>query len=586
MPVDYRPFRNIRSLDDLLLVEREWTARGVSVKLPPAPYYAEICAWVNVRCAEDDLVRGTEQTLMAGMLGGDTAWRLLLTPHGYLRFEAGQGDGRLAADAVLPVHACVDAGHEFRLGVALSNYAWALRDTPYAEEARDYSHVQLLAARGRAAPLELIGGGGIRLPTELAPVPDHLLVGASAGRTSRFTGRIVRVTALNTGRLALVGARGAHSAARFLPPLPGGGGFAPRWVSEDTVEVCTWPEFSQTASYWVFLKLNAVQRAPKWLRVHTIAHGGPNMTPTFFWSSDRKRWRRIVPSRIHLPTPGHEFTVEFEVTPAMARGGYLASGPVFGDEEREALLQWAQGRRHTTVGEIGRSVEGRPIHAIRVGPAGPTPHGVAVVCGQHSPLEIMGGRVIEPIIRRLLRTPQLLRACSFHFIPTVNVDCAHYGGNGLNANSRNTNRHWFDDIQPENAAVREYFDALRQAGQRFDFAIDIHAGGTFRNHVLMPMGPGEGQELSASEAAEQELWCEALERYAGLRKADGWPLPQLRLRASDYFHQVHGCPAFCLELSSCSYFDPVAQQTRVFGTPAFERVAEGLVRAWEERLSG
>jgi hypothetical protein len=31
------------------------------------------------------------------------------------------------------------------------------------------------------------------------------------------------------------------------------------------------------------------------------------------------------------------------------------------------------------------------------------------------------------------------------------VDCAHYGGNGLNANGRNTNRHWFEAFSPRTA---------------------------------------------------------------------------------------------------------------------------------------
>jgi predicted deacylase len=189
-------------------------------------------------------------------------------------------------------------------------------------------------------------------------------------------------------------------------------------------------------------------------------------------------------------------------------------------------------------------------------------------------------------MRRLLKRWDLLEVCRFYFIPTVNVDCAHYGGNGLNADRRNTNRHWFDDVQPENAAVISYFDSLRKRGQRIHLALDVHAGGIFRNHVLMPMGSVGGTSPSREALAEQERWLDLLEEHAGLRREDGWPLPQLHLRATDYFHQVHGAVAFCLELSSCSYFDPKEQRTRPFGTEAFEVLAEGLVGAWEKRFCG
>jgi hypothetical protein len=276
------------------------------------------------------------------------------------------------------------------------------------------------------------------------------------------------------------------------------------------------------------------------------------------------------------------------VSKKLARGGYIASGPVFAHQQREDLLQWAADRKYVSVSEIGQSVEGRPLHCIRVGkkPDGPGTSGVAVVCGQHSPLEVMGAFVIEPMIRLLRKRSELLDACTFYFVPTVNVDGAYYGSNGANAAGRNTNRHWLTELQPETKAVIDHFNNLRDMGQSIDFAVDIHAGGIFKNHVLMHMGDGEGATLSDAEKAEQESWRDLLEQYAGLRRADGWALAQLKLRATDYFHQVHMCQAFCLEVSSCSYFDPADQKTKVFTTDAFGILAEGFVKTWEQQFVG
>jgi len=194
----------------------------------------------------------------------------------------------------------------------------------------------------------------------------------------------------------------------------------------------------------------------------------------------------------------------------------------------------------------------------------------------------MAAHVIEPVIRRLLWQPELLESCTFYFVPTVNVDCAHYGGNGMNANGLNTNRQWFEDIQPENAAVINYLDGLTAKGQSIEFAMDIHAGGTFKNHVLMTMGSSEVCQVGEEAQARQEQWASLLEGHAGLRQEDGWPLAQQRLRATDYFHQTHGATAFCLEMSSCSYFDPQTQRTKGFDMMAFDLLADGLVSAWQE----
>ena len=582
----YTPFRNIRTLDDLLLAREMITRTSAAVKLPTDPYYPEITVWAHLRCREDELFSPEGQMLIEGTHRAGEGWRLGLTPHGYLRFEGGGGEDALVCESRLPVHAVADAGKEIRLGLSLCNYAWQLRDTQYAAEANAYSRLRLLASSGAQAPFSPIGGLSGWSRPQLAPVPQRLALGGQSRGHKAFAGQIARLVAYNTARVELFDAQQTRRAAQAVPVIPGGGGFAARWVDDETIEVFTRPEFTQTSSYWVFLRLAEAARSATRLRVWTIPHGGVQMAPTFFWSSDRENWRRVCPARVWMAEDGADFRVEFDLRGAMSGRGYLASAPPFLDGERAALLEWAQRQPQTTVEQIGKSVGGRPIHVIRVareGEAAPT-RGVAVVCGQHSPLEIMGGRLIRPIITRLLRHTGLLAARQFHFVPTLNVDCAHYGGNGLNLNLRNTNRHWFDDVQPENATAIGYFDRLRAAGQTIDFAVDVHAGGVFKNHVLMHMEPGDAFAPSKQALAEQEVWRDLLERHAGLRRADGCGLPQLKLRASDYFHQIHGCPAFCLELSTCSYFDPQEQRTRAFGVRAFDCLADGLVKAWEERF--
>ena len=581
----YRPFRNIETVDDLLLVRHACEGSPCLVQLPQQPYYAEICAWVNVQCPEETLFSSTEQVLLCTANEGDGDWRLVLTPHGYLRFEGTVADERVECVSPVPASAVVDAKQQFRLGVSFVSYAWLQRNTAHWSEAASYSRIRLLASPGPSAPLSEIGGiSGQKIPARLAPVPRGVHVGAMADGSQPFNGQITELIAYNTSLSALFDGGAFRGAGQVLPVIPGGGAFEPRWVEERTIEAFPRPEFTQTASYWVFLRIADSTHRLRRLRVRPVWRGGTNMTPTFFWSEDGDRWRRIVPHRVWMGEDGEDFRVEFELTERMATNGFLASAPVFGEEQRLQLLRWAAEQEHTTVEQIGESVQGRPIHAIRVGMKqdGPDTKGVVVICGQHSPLEMMAAHVIEPVIRRLLWQPELLESCTFCFVPTVNVDCAHYGGNGMNANGLNTNRQWFEDIQPENAAVINYLDGLTAKGQSIEFAMDIHAGGTFKNHVLMTMGSSEVCQVGEEAQARQEQWASLLEGHAGLRQEDGWPLAQQRLRATDYFHQTHGATAFCLEMSSCSYFDPQTQRTKGFDMMAFDLLADGLVSAWQE----
>jgi hypothetical protein len=582
MPPRYEPFRNIQTADDLLLVKREFDGRPRPLQLPSDPYYGEICAWVTVSGGSEALFSAEGQTLFAGTHPEGQGWRLYLTPYGYLRFEAMSDKAPVACESMMPVHCLLDPDKPFRLGLSLLNYAWRLRDTDYAEEAFSYNRVRLLVGAGEQEPFTVCGGVEGFPEIMLAPVPRRI-IWHEPGRP-RFAGQIKRFTAYNTEVHDLLTGRW-RGARQVVPLLPGGGGFAPRWIADDTVEVFAPPEFEQTSSYWFLLKVEDRTGRLRRLRLRPIWRGGTNMTPAFFASSDGRRWRRISPSRVHMRENGTEFVPEIALSPREAEGCTIASAIPFLPSDRQDFMDWAVDRFDATVQEIGQSVQGRPLHLVRVGAGaddGDAQH-VAILCGQHSPAETMGGHLLRPLLIEAKRRGMLGRTV-FHLVPTVNVDCAHYGGNGLNANGRNTNRHWFEDIQPENRAVIDYFLRLRDNEVSVSFALDVHAGGTFRNHILMPMGPTEEVPVGDEALAQQELWRERLERLAGLRRRDGWPLELRRWRASDWFFQTFGCQSFCLELSTCSYFDPVEQVTKPFDQPALTLLGQRLAVALDEGL--
>lgn len=582
MPAPYEPFRNLRRPEDLLLVRREFSGKPRPLRLPPDPYYGELTAWLGISGGTEALFSPEGQTLFAGTHPEGQGWWLGLTPYGYLRFEA-RGDGQaITCESAMPVHCLFDTSRPFRLGLSLLNYAWLLRDTDYAEEAFAYNRIRLLAGPGAHEPFTVCGGVEGFQEVNLAPVPGQI-VWDEPGRP-RFAGRIASFAAYNTEVHDLLTGR-YRQAGQVVPPLPGGGGFAPRWIADDTVEVFAPPEFNQTSGYWFLLPIADPTGKLRRLRLRPIWRGGTNMTPAFFASRDGRRWQRVTPARVRLRENGLEYVPEIALTPREAAGCTLASAIPFLPADREAFLNWATARLGATVVEIGRSVQGRPLPVVRVGGGGEDTEvrHVAITCGQHSPAETMGAHLLRPLLQEARRNG-LLRRVAFHLVPTVNVDCAHYGGNGLNANRRNTNRHWFEDIQPENRAVIDHFLGLREQGVRISFALDVHAGGTFRNHVLMPMGPSAEVPVGAEVLAEQECWQERLERLAGLRRRDGWPLGLRRWRATDWFFQTFNCPSFCLELSTCSCFDPEAGVSQPFDQRALTLLGRRLATVLAEGL--
>lgn len=582
MSQGYQPFRHLQSPEDLLLVRRRFAGKPRPLRLPPDPYYGELTAWVSLAGGTEALFSPEGQTLFAGTHPEGQGWRLYLTPYGYLRFETMADEQPLTCESAVPVHCLFDTRRPFRLGLSVLNASWQIRDTDYAEEAFAYNRVRLLAGPGAHQPFTACGGVEGFQQVTLAPVPRQL-VWEEPGRP-RFAGRITGFAAYNTEVHDLLTGtwRGAR---RIVPPCAGGGGFAPRWIAADTVEVFAPPEFNQTSGYWFMLRVADPTGKLRRLRLRPVWRGGTNMAPAFFVSQDSRRWQRLSPARVGMRESGLEYVPEIALSPRQVAGCTVASAIPFLPADRQAFMAWAVARLGATVHEIGRSVQGRPLHVVRVGGSGQSEdvRHVAITCGQHSPAETMGAHLLRPLLAAARRSG-LLRRVVCHLVPTVNVDCAHYGGNGLNANRRNNNRHWFEDIQPENQAVIDYFLSLREQGSTVSFALDVHAGGTFRNHVLMSMGPSEEVPVGEEVLIEQEQWQERLERLAGLRRRDGWPLGLRHWRATDWFFQAFGCPSFCLELSTCSYFDPDDQRSKPFDQEALTLLGRRLASALGEGL--
>ena len=112
----YTPYRGIESVEDLLLVNRTLESTPTAVELPADAHYPEITIWVRTACPEDDLFADDDRTLLHGVPSDGVGWRLVLTAHGYLRFEAGEGENAVSCTSAVPVHSAVDSSEGLKLG--------------------------------------------------------------------------------------------------------------------------------------------------------------------------------------------------------------------------------------------------------------------------------------------------------------------------------------------------------------------------------------------------------------------------------------------------------------------------------------
>lgn len=579
MASQFVPYGGIRSIEDLLLLREAFDAPPEEITVPKALYPGEALLWLEIEAEVEQLFSPQGETLVvAEAEDGSRGWRLSLTPYGFLCFESGEGEDQLRVESKVPLFSYLREGASFRVGVAVNNACYAARGTGYEKEGATLNRIRLTVAPGPETGLTVCGWNADFFFPDLAAVPRHLRFGDA--HAPAFRGRIKGVTLYNTHYVEMFERPDLPSADDVTPPILGGGGFHARWTADDAIDVFGRPEFNGTGSAWAFLKITDPSGRLRRVNLRTLWNRVATMNPSFFISADGDQWERITPSRIDLGDT--LYSAELTLTEARARGCYLSGAIPFPPRHREAFLELAKSRWDATITVPGQSVEGRDIPVARIGPEDPNRFHVVIICGQHGPSEIMCAHILRPLLEEAERL-DLLSTHVFHLVPTVNVDMAHYGGNGLNAQGRNTNRHWLDGGTPENQAAIRYLEDLREKGCRVGLGVDFHAGGCWRHHTTFYHGKKEDEKLGDDLLKRQRSWQEALEVEAGIRRRESHSVPRGRGYAIERIIDLFHCPAFLIELSLCSHVVPVEQTARPFSQESLDIVGRGLARALARR---
>lgn len=584
----------------------EWVGPGSEVALttPWPGRVAHLLGLSHLEAADHEALHGQEFTFEAWVafsqmpgaamtiaeLAGPhgSTWRLALSRHLELDFTWADGEGRTQRVNSIQMVDLLRPNSWIHVAVAFRNHCYTAQ--PYIQS---YSRVHLYCTPAGERFPRTVGQLRAFEHPQASEQPATLYIGSGHAGQSPWIGAIAQAALTSRAKLDNEFATLGQGPPRDLPVTDDflmGSAFCPVERGPNSVVVGCTP-YTGSGNYWFYARVDGRADGPVRFEVLPVP-GGAGMLMGMFVSYDQQRWERLpnghyVTDR-QSPWPGaYAFAVEFECLPA-----WLATLVPYTTDDIAALERDLAGHPCVEAMTVGHSVEGRPIRLLKItDPNVPdrSKRTVFMQAGQHSPAEMAPGRCIDRAVRHLASSDPaasaLLRDAVFLMVPIVNVDCCAHAGSGMNANRVNTNRDWVTAAQPEVAGIKAFLQEWLAGGRSIDLALDFHAGGAWKNHVVLAI-----DEASAAGAASpdwfaaQERFLAALEAHTGIGREDA----QHRAFIAGTFAQAladeYGVLALCVEFSHMTYRD-LDGSTRPVTQAHLESLGPKLVRACAEWLA-
>lgn len=247
-------------------------------------------------------------------------------------------------------------------------------------------------------------------------------------------------------------------------------------------------------------------------------------------------------------------------------GGVVAAQELLGPElTAQALARWSKAAGSPVI-TLGRSHDGRPLQAIRLGRED-APRLVVLIGRQHPP-EVTGAIAMEAFVDALAARAARLGDVQVLAVPMLNPDGVARGHWRANRGAVDLNRDWGAFTQPETRAVKAWLDAL-PSGVRPVLMVDFHS--TARNLFYVQ---GEG-EASPAQARFLAAWLGGKEAAF-----PGYPFTLEPRNANpgsgttkNWFHATYAIPAYTYEVGD--------NADRPATRAAARALAEGMLTALE-----
>lgn len=246
--------------------------------------------------------------------------------------------------------------------------------------------------------------------------------------------------------------------------------------------------------------------------------------------------------------------------------GLVAAQEPFDATRHELLLDRLSTHPLAKKIELGRSLDGRPIPAVRFGdPEAPS---LVVLLGRQHPPEVTGAIAMEAFVLeladRLGKGRPADKQIQFVAVPLLNPDGVARGHWRANRGATDLNRDWGNFSQPETRAVKDWLDALPPIVRPIAM-LDFHSTGRNLFYVQDRTETDDRQEkflagwLGAAEAAMSDYPFSIERRNANPGSGT----------AKNWFHRTYNIPAYTYEVADDA--DPIA--IRNFA----QRLAQSLV---------
>ena len=236
------------------------------------------------------------------------------------------------------------------------------------------------------------------------------------------------------------------------------------------------------------------------------------------------------------------------------------------------IHQWIEGlskRSYITTKEIGKSLEGRPIHSLKIGESDDKKM-IFVLSRQHPP-EVTGFLAMQAFVEAIATESELAKKFrqkyNTYVVPYANPDGVDNGHWRHSTAGIDMNRDWKNVNQPEVAAIQKFMKEKEAANNgKFYFAVDFHSTWEDIYYTINTELKGNMPGLVPKMIEEMS---KALELDPNIRPGQSI---ERSPTSSGYFFHVHGAESLTYEIGDDTPRDLLKRK----GTVSAEKLMEIL----------
>ncbi|MCR9077966.1 MAG: M14 family metallopeptidase [Hyphomonadaceae bacterium] len=273
-------------------------------------------------------------------------------------------------------------------------------------------------------------------------------------------------------------------------------------------------------------------------------------------SKDGRAWSVVPDGRVDVKASGYRVTIKLTLDEDAM---FLSAQELFTNAAHDAWTDALTTKPFVQTGQIGASIEGRPIRMMQSDARVDAPKTVMLVGRQHPP-EVTGALAMTSFVEEILGDSPLAESFRSRFdlviIPNLNPDGVEHGHWRHNMGGVDLNRDWGPFTQPETQAAKSVIDEIADPGMAL--FLDFHS--TRRNvFYTQPVG-NDGTEYGFTAEWLSRARSNVADYPFDREGAHNVDLPT----SKTYIYERFGIPAITYELGDETDRTVIAQTAKIF----------------------